>query len=157
MNAVRTKLSASERLHAGEARSLILFKVGELLCGIDVLNAQEINANLTITDVPVTDPYVRGVANLRGQVITVLDLRVLFGVEGSAVDRKNRVIVVRQDQEVVGLLVDRIVDILSATPESLAPPPANLSGVRGEYFDAVFKLSDQVAGILALPRVMKAG
>ena len=155
-------MSAQARANAAESSStetnqdLILFRVGELLCAIDVLDAQEIKRHLAITRAPETDAYVRGLANLRGEVITIVDLRVVFEMGRLEDDSQNHVIVIRKDSNIVGLMVDDIVDIVSIDSNILTKPPANVSGVRGEFFEAVLKRSEDVAAVLNLSRVAQA-
>ena len=148
-------LEAEEEGEAQDNRDLILFKVGGLLCAMDILQAQEINRHLTITEVPETAEYVRGVANLRGQVITVIDLRVVFDLARRGEEAKNQVVVVYSDGDAVGLLVDAVVDIVSVEEAALAQPPANVSGVKGEFFDSVYKRDEDIAGVINLSRVLQ--
>ncbi|MEE4277750.1 MAG: chemotaxis protein CheW [Halieaceae bacterium] len=148
--------SSGQHVSSAPAIELIIFRVEELVCAIDIANAQEIKCQLKIIEVPETTISVRGVANLRGQVITVIDLRVVFGIEPKEVDSDSRIVVVRHDGGVVGLLVDYVDDIVSARHDDLEPPPANISGVRGEFFDAVFKRPEDLACLLNIDRILAA-
>jgi purine-binding chemotaxis protein CheW len=136
-------------------RELIIFRVAELVCALDIARAQEIKGQLKIIEVPETALAVRGVANLRGQVITVIDLRIIFGIEPKDIDSESRIVVVRSDDGVVGLLVDYVDDIVPAEADDLEPPPANISGVRGEFFDAVFKRPGDLACLLNVERILR--
>jgi len=134
---------------------LIIFTVGELLCGLDIVNAQEINRNLSITPVPQSPPYVRGVLNLRGQVITVIDLRIKLELDPVDIHPEMRIIVVRNGPDVVGLLVDGVDDILAVQESELTPPPSNIGGVRGDFFSAVYKMDSQLAAVLDIEEVLE--
>ncbi len=138
-----------------EDRDLVLFRSGDLLCGIDVVRVQEINRNLDITVVHRAPDYVRGVLNLRGQLLTVIDLRRKLGMESVGIDSNMRVVVVRRDGVEVGLLVDQIVDIITADSLSTEPPPANVAGVGGIFFSAVYKMETALAAVLDLDRVLE--
>lgn len=144
-------------LAAADDRSieLIIFFVDDLVCALDIAEAQEIKGQLTIVEVPETALAVRGVANLRGQVITVIDLRIVFGIEPKAIDKESRIVVARTEQGVVGLLVDYVDDIVSARRAELQPPPANVSGVAGELFDAVYRREGDLACVLNIERILQ--
>ena len=136
-------------------REIIIFTVGDLLCGLDIAHAQEINRNLSITPVPQSSDYVRGVLNLRGQVITVIDLRVKLELEPVEITPDMRIIVVRKGADGVGLLVDGVDDIVPVREEELTPPPANIGGVRGEFFDAVYNETEIWLPLLTLKKYWK--
>ena len=137
-----------------QIQELIVFGVDDLVCALDIASAQEIKGQLKIISVPETELFVRGVANLRGQVITVIDLRIVFGIEPKEIDSESRIVVVRHEGSVVGLLVDYVDDIVSARVDELEPPPANISGVRGEFFDAVHKRREDLACLLNIERIL---
>ncbi len=134
---------------------LIIFVVENLVCALDIAHAQEIKGQLDIIEVPEAAMNVRGVANLRGQVITVIDLRIVFGIEPKAIDKESRIVVARTDQGVVGLLVDFVDDIITADRGELQPPPANVSGVRGEFFEAVYRREQDLACVINVDKILR--
>lgn len=142
-------------LVASDVREIIIFTVGDLLCGLDISHAQEINRNLSITPVPQSPDYVRGVLNLRGQVITVVDLRVKLELEPIDILPNMRIIVVRTGTDGVGLLVDSVDDIVPVRERDLRPPPSNIGGVRGEFFSSVYKMDTDLAAIVDIERVLE--
>lgn len=142
-------------LIADDVREIIIFSVGDLLCGLDITHAQEINRNLSITPVPQSHEYVRGVLNLRGQVITVIDLRVKLELDPVDISPTMRIIVVRTGADGVGLLVDGVDDIVPVRERDLRPPPSNIGGVRGEFFSAVYKMDSELAAIIDIEKVLE--
>lgn len=138
-------------------KELIVFAVESLTCALDIAHAQEIKGQLKIIEVPEAPLHVRGVANLRGQVITVIDLRIVFGIEPKEVDKESRILFVRHDGSVIGLLADYVDDIVSARVEDLELAPANISGVQGEFFDHVYKRDGDLACVLNIDRILKQG
>jgi len=134
---------------------LIVFEVAELICALDIAHAQEIKGQLDIIEVPKAAMNVRGLANLRGQVITVIDLRIVFGIEPREIDGDSRIVVVREETGVVGLLVDSVDDIVTARASDLEHPPANVSGVQGEFFDSVYKRDGDLACVINIERVLR--
>lgn len=152
-----TNANHAEQDDAAEegALELIVFAVENLTCALDIAHAQEIKGQLRIIEVPEASMNVRGVANLRGQVITVIDLRIVFGIEPKPIDKDSRIVFVRHDGGVIGLLVDYVDDIVSARAEELELPPANISGVQGEFFDHVYKRDGDLACVLNIGRILR--
>jgi purine-binding chemotaxis protein CheW len=134
---------------------LATFYVGDALCGIDILNIQEINKQIEVTSVPQSSDYVQGVLNLRGRIVTVIDLGKKLGLSPIESHKDNRNIIVDSQDEQIGLLVDRISDVLVADPQKIEPAPANIGGVQGTYFKGVFKTDKSLIGILNIEEVLK--
>ncbi len=97
--------------------------------GIAILGVQEIKGSAATTPIPHTPPYVRGVMNLRGTVIPVVDLRVRFGLPALDDERFAVIIVVAVERRLVGLLVDAVSDVLDI-PDSAVQPPPEFGGDR---------------------------
>lgn len=134
---------------------LATFYVGKAVCGIDILNIQEINKNFEMTSVPQSADYVVGVLNLRGRIVTVLDLGKKLGLSQIEKHRNNRNIIVRSQEEYIGLLVDSISDVVSAEKDNIEQPPSNIGGVKGKFFHGVLKTKNTLIGILDIEEVLK--
>ncbi len=134
---------------------LATFYVGESLCGINILNIQEINKHMDVTHVPQAPEYVVGVLNLRGRIITVIDLGEKLGLSPINKTKDNRNIIVDSQDEHIGLLVDGISDVLHAESNKIEPAPANIGGVKGKFFQGVFKTKDKLIGVLNIEKVLK--
>ena len=133
---------------------LATFFIGDALYGIDILNIQEINRNMDITWVPQAKEYVKGVLNLRGQIVTIIDLGKKLGLSPASMEKGNRNIIINSQDEYIGFLVDQISDVLPAEPSRIEPAPANISGVQGKYFRGVFKTESSLIGILDIDAVL---
>jgi purine-binding chemotaxis protein CheW len=133
---------------------LATFYVGEALCGINILNIQEINKQFDFTTVPQSDDFVMGVLNLRGRIVTILDLGKKLGLSPVKKQKNNRNIIVNFYDEQIGLLVDSISDVIVADSDDLDPPPANLGGIQGSYFQNVVKTERTLIGILDIEKVL---
>lgn len=134
---------------------LVTFYIGNALCGINITDIQEINkqtANLTW--VPRAPDYVVGVLNLRGMIVTILDLGKKLGFSPMQPGKSSRNIIVHYGEELVGILVDRVSEVLSADSDAIEPPPANLGGVQGTYFSGVLKTEDYLIGILEIQKAL---
>jgi purine-binding chemotaxis protein CheW len=133
---------------------LATFYVGEALCGMDILNVQEINKLMDMTKVPQSPEYVTGILNLRGQIVTVIDLGKKLGLSSTDFSETTRNIIVNADSEYIGLLVSSISDVVNANWEKVEEPPANIGGVQGVFFKGVFKTKDRLIGILDVNKVL---
>lgn len=134
---------------------LATFYVGTSLCGMDILKVQEINKLVEMTVVPQAPDYVMGILNLRGQIVTIIDLGKKLGLSSTAMSPDTRNIIVNSKGEYIGLLVERISDVVTSDRESVEPPPANIGGVQGKYFTGVHKTANQLIGILDVEAVLE--
>jgi len=137
----------------GKTRELVVFRVGEQLCGVDIDVVQEVNKHLDVTPVHQGPAIVRGIVNLRGQIITIIDLRRCLGLEPQPIGRRARSVVVRRGDEAVGLLVEDVDDILPAPTDDILPMPPHLRGPWGELFEGVYRMSDRLVAVLDVERL----
>lgn len=134
---------------------LATFYVGKALLGIDILSIQEINKHFEVTTVPQAADYVVGVLNLRGRIVTILDLGKKLGLSQIQQTKNNRNIIIRSQDELIGLMVDSISDVVAADKDRIEPSPSNISGVKGKYFRGVLKTDTSLIGILDIEEVLK--
>jgi len=131
------------------------FYVGGALCGINILNIQEINKHFEITSVPQSPDYIEGILNLRGRIVTIIDLGKKLGLAPANKDKDNRNLIVNSEDEHIGLLIDSIADVVIAQKDDIEPAPSNIGGVKGKYFQGVLKTDSQLIGILDIDEVLK--
>jgi len=131
------------------------FYVGEALCGIDILSIQEINKQTEVTVVPQSPEYVKGVLNLRGRIVTVIDLGEKIGLSPISMSKDNRNVIVDSHDEHIGLLVEKISDVMTAEETKIEAPPANIGGIQGKYFSGVFKTETSLVGILDIGKALQ--
>ena len=123
----------------GDAIRVATFYLHDSLCGIDIVNVQEINEDLSFTKVPLAADYVQGIMNLRGQIVTVIDQSLKIGLPAARITKDSRVVIVKSQGESIGLLVDRIMDVVTTDLEKITPPPANIHGAEGVFFKGVIQ------------------
>jgi purine-binding chemotaxis protein CheW len=129
-----------------EVKQFVTFKIDEHLLGINILLVREINRILDITDVPASRNFVRGLLNLRGQIITVIDLGVRLGRLPRKVTDESHNIILKADN--AGLLVDSIGDVVRANENEIDQPPSNTGGIEERLISGVVKLKDGLMIIL---------
>lgn len=134
------------------------FMLGDELYGIDIMKIQEINGLTRATRVPRTPGYVRGVVNLRGKVIPVIDLRSKLEMAAAEDTEKTCNIVVqvehREETVTMGVIVDDVSEVLSFTAEEIEPPPALGAGLQADFITGIGKLEDSVVFLLDIARVL---
>jgi purine-binding chemotaxis protein CheW len=131
-----------------ETAEYCTFHVGDLLLGIEIHQIEEINRHLDFTPVPHAPLCVRGVVNLRGEVVTVVDLRVVLGLSKTEVSAGTRNVIVNSCGEQIGLLVDRIGDVISVRGTEIDRRPANLTGTDAKFIRGVYPTGDQLVALL---------
>lgn len=135
----------------------VTFYVGDVLLGADIQDVQEINRYSEITRVPRAPETVCGVMNLRGDVVTVIDLCAVLGFSAATVTPTTRIVIVTAGDEKVGLLVDRVADVAEARDDQIEAPPANVDRIAGRFFNSVCRLEDGLLATLNLDEVLAAG
>jgi purine-binding chemotaxis protein CheW len=140
----------------GEDIKVIVFKLGIEEYGIEVDKVQTIERMLPITRVPKTYTFVRGVINLRGVVIPVIDLRGRFGLPESEYTDQTRIIIVVVGEMEVGFIVDSANDVIDLNRDRIETPPEVVGGIKARYLDGVAKIGDdRLLIMLNLSEVLK--
>lgn len=127
---------------------LCTFKAGGTWLGVEVARVQEILRTRATTPVPLAPPVVAGLVNLRGQIVTAIDLRRRLDLGEPAEVHEPAHVVVHGAEGAVSLLVDEVGDVLQVSEEDFEPPPPTLTGVARELIDGAWKLPDRL--LLAL-------
>jgi purine-binding chemotaxis protein CheW len=122
--------------------------------GIDVLQVQEVIRHQEMTRVPLAPPVVRGLINLRGQIVTAIDLRRRLDMPDRAEGELPVNVVVRTDDGAVSLLVDEIGDVLEVPEEAFERPPETLRGTARELIRGAYKLDGRLLLILDTERAV---
>ena len=128
------------------------FRIDENEYSVEIMSVREIRGWTRTTSLPHAPPFVRGVINLRGTVLPVVDLAVRLGLEASEPQERNVIIVVDVGSRVMGLRVDAVSDILSFSDDQLQPPPDMTS--KSRFVRALTILDDRMVRILDLEAVL---
>ena len=129
-----------------------VFKISDEVFGITISRVVEIIKVQKVFTIPGLPVFLSGVMNVRGAVIPLIDLRKRFGTEPAG--KKERIILVRYDQEKVGFLVDEIREILSLAPEEMTRPPALFRGFKTEYITGLGRKGDSIIILLNIDNLL---
>jgi len=122
--------------------------------GVDVRQVQEIRRVTEITAVPRAPEFVRGVINLRGRVLPVLDLRRRLGLGEVVVGRASRIVVVHLKGRLLGLLVDAVLQVVKVPAETVAPPPEEILSADSGYLGGVARWDGRLIILLELEQAL---
>ena len=134
---------------------LSTFYLENELFGIDALHVQEILTYQEISPVPLAPDYVKGLINLRGQIVTVLDLRRRLGFESLDDETTGTNLIVTSYEGPISLFVDQIGNVLDVRTEHLKPAPGTVRGVAVDFIQAVCQLEDDLLIVLDTDRVLQ--
>jgi purine-binding chemotaxis protein CheW len=109
--------------NTSDRRELITFCIGEQEFAVDIMSVREIRGWSPATPLPQTPDYMRGVINLRGAVLPIMDLAARLGLSINEISARSVIVVVNVGERQVGLLVDAVSDILTISPDAIQPPP----------------------------------
>jgi purine-binding chemotaxis protein CheW len=143
-----------ERTERGELRQFISFSVGEEEYGLELLRVKEVIRIREITWLPKAPSFVKGIINLRGDVIPIVDLRDKFGLEAKENTAMTRVIVVEVEGRLMGMVVDSASQVVRIPVDQIDPPPPVLGGLSQEFITGVGKLDDKLVILLNADAVL---
>jgi purine-binding chemotaxis protein CheW len=137
-----------------QTRQLVCFTIGNEIYGIEIHTVREIRAWSATTALPNAPDFVRGVTNLRGTVVPILDLRARFGRGLTEPTKAHVVIVVAIESRIVGILVDTVSDILTVAETEIRPVPDIGGADVQEYLDGLITQGDQMIALVAADRIV---
>ncbi|MGC2064226.1 MAG: chemotaxis protein CheW [Thermodesulfovibrionales bacterium] len=129
-----------------------IFQIADEVFGITIDRVVEIIKVQKVFTIPGLPGFLSGVMNVRGLVVPLIDLRRRFGTEPSG--RKERIIIVRFEQEKIGLLVDEIREIMSLAPEEMTRPPSIFKGFKTEYITGLGRKGDRIIILLNIDNLL---
>ncbi len=138
----------------GELIQLISFMVGDEEFGLDILRVKEVIRLREITRLPRSPSFVKGVINLRGDIIPIIDLRDKFGLESREHTSMTRVIVADVDGKLVGMVIDAASQVVRVPTGQIDPPPPIIGGLSAEYVRGVGKLDDRLIILINIDRIL---
>lgn len=153
-------------------KQFITFHLGDGVYGINILGLREINYSRRFTVVPHSKEHMVGLLNLRGQIVTVIDLGIPLGYPPRDITENTSLLIMKTNQELspiarqenivtsddqVGLLVDRIGDVVTCDVNEVHAVPAHVEQAAAKYLEGVLKLNDMLVGVINVPELLKYG
>lgn len=132
----------------------LTFEVGNEIYGIEILYVTEIVSMQKVTEVPDVPDYIKGVINLRGQVIPVIDVRARFKLEPKEYDDRTCAIVVNVDSAVIGLIVDAVDEVMNIPEENISPPPSISESQSCQFINGMGRTDGSVIILLSVSRLL---
>jgi purine-binding chemotaxis protein CheW len=136
---------------------LVGFRIGRETFGVPISLVHEIVRVPEITAVPEAPDYVEGVINLRGKIVSIVDLRKRFGEKEITQNKKNRILVVEVEKKMVGLIVDAASEVLRMSSDDVEDPPNVFEEGELNYVTGVGKLKDRLIILVELTKVLQKG
>jgi len=139
---------------AADVSQFLTFQLEDEEYGIEILQVQEIKGYSKVTPLPNTPREVRGVMNLRGTVVPIIDLRCRFGLTEAAYTRFTVIIVVTVGTKIVGLVVDAVSDVLNVGSADMVPTPDLGAGVDTSFMTGMARTGDRLVTLLNIDRLV---
>ena len=136
---------------------LVGFRIGRETFGVPISLVHEIVRVPEITAVPEAPAYVEGVINLRGKIVSIVDLRKRFGEKDIVQNKKNRILVVEVEKKMVGLIVDAASEVLRMSSDDVDNPPNVFEEGELNYVTGVGKLKDRLIILVELHKILQKG
>jgi len=133
---------------------LVTFRLGGETYGIDVMNVQEVLRITEIAPVPGAPDYVLGIINLRGNVVTVVDTRARFGLPSSETDDASRIVIVESENQVVGILVDSVAEVVELNQSEVDVAPNVGNEDSGRYVQGVANRESDLLIVIDLDKLL---
>jgi purine-binding chemotaxis protein CheW len=148
------KMNADAGNFNAEGHQFLTFRLQDEEYGIEILRVQEIKGFSRVTPIPNTPRFVRGVLNLRGEVVPILDLRTRFNMPETDYNSFTVIIVVNVGQKVVGLVVDAVSDVLNVGPREIEPVPDLGAGIDVSFLTGMAKAGERLVTLLNVDRLI---
>ncbi|MCP4994512.1 MAG: chemotaxis protein CheW [Gammaproteobacteria bacterium] len=133
---------------------LVTFRLEEETYGINVMQVQEVLRVTEIAPVPGAPPYVLGIINLRGNVVTVIDTRSRFGLPFGDIDDSSRIVIIESDKQVVGILVDSVAEVVELRPTEIDSAPNVGNEESSRYIQGVATRENKLLIVVDLNKLL---
>ena len=137
-----------------EVRQIVSFLAQDLYFGVDVLQVQEIIRHVAVTRVPLAPPTVSGLINMRGQIVTAIDLRRCLGLPERPSDQPPAGLILQAEEGLVGLIVDEIGTVFELPEDAFEPPPEILRGRLQALVSQVYTLPNRLLLVMDTKRLL---
>ncbi len=147
--------SERELVKVDTGTKVLTFLLANEEYAIDILIIDEITRPIAVTYVPRVPPYIRGIINLRGQVIPILNLHLRLGLSTYVPGNKNRFIICRTESTDVGIVADKVNDVVHVEKHQLQPPPAKISASGSGFVKNIGRIGERILIILDIEKILQ--
>lgn len=140
-----------------EGSQFLTFCLGDELYGVDILRVQEIKGYTTVTRIPNTPDSIRGVLNLRGTIVPIVDLRATFGMPAVEDTLFTVIVVLVVSDKVKGVIVDAVSDVVNIAKKDIQAPPAFGAKVDVSFLSGIGKCGEKLVALLDIDRLLTDG
>ncbi len=157
MKSAVTKTKTAEKAEPEAQRQIVAFRVGEEVFGLEIGEVREVVEYREVTPVPRAPEFVAGIISLRGAILPVVDLRKRIGMEPTDPGPETVILILEVEGRRVGLVADRILDILKAGPERTLRTRERKGAMAQEYVREILKVEDRVVILLRVDKLLSTG
>jgi len=143
-----------QKQRVDKERQLVVFSLYQEEFGCEITQVREIIKLPSITKLPHVSDYIKGVTNIRGEIIPVISLRKRFGLEEEEETQNTRVIIVEINGSQVGFVVDSVAEVLRIPESAIEPPPRSIAGLKADYLNGVGKVDDRLLILLDVNKIL---
>ncbi|APR03298.1 chemotaxis protein CheW [Thauera chlorobenzoica] len=141
----------------GQHREFLVFSLGDEEYAVDILKVQEIRGYESVTRIANAPDFIKGVTNLRGVIVPIVDLRIKFRLERTEYGPETVVIVVNVGGRVVGMVVDGVTDVMTLTPEQIRPAPEFGVTLSSDFLSGLGSVDDRMLVIVDIEKLLTSG
>lgn len=153
---MHTKTGSSMTSSAPKALEFLSFTLGREEYGIDIQKVQELRGYDTVTRIANVPEHIKGVVNLRGIIVPIIDMRIKFNLGTPTYDPFTVVIILNIGGRVMGMVVDSVSDVITLTPEQIRPAPSMASVLETQYLTGLGTLDERMLILIDLDRLMSS-
>lgn len=136
-----------------DGKQYVVFKLENEEYGLDIHKVISIERMKTISRVPKTPAYIKGVINLRGEIIPIMDLRARFNITGTEETEETRIIIIKIEDASLGVIVDAVVEVLELPEEAIENVASFSNDISMEYIQGAGKIEDRIVTLLNLDKL----
>lgn len=153
----QTSVLNSQVGYATDGRQVLTFTLGTEEYGVEILKVQEIKGYAAPTPIPNTPPHVKGVINLRGTIVPIIDLRRKFGMEAAEYNQFTVIVVVQVRGKITGFIVDAVSDVLNLPTADIQPTPQFDDKCDTRFISGLAKVGEKIIILLDIEKVAASG
>lgn len=152
MSAVQSELAVAQ----DTAMQVLVFNLGAEEYGVDILKVQEIRGYGDVTRIANVPDFIKGVTNLRGSIIPIVDLRIKFNLGEARYDEQTVVVILNIESRIVGIVVDAVSDVLSLSADQVKQAPDFGGDVSAEFVQALATVDDRMLILIDIEKMMSS-